>query len=294
MNVQIDFSVIIPHRDSIGSLPKLFSSIPISDNIEILLVDNSLTPISRADINTDRKYSLLYSDPIRGAGGARNIGIENARGKWFIFADSDDYFEKNAFDYFYSNIDASADIIYYCLRGVVLETGLYSTRGSATTNLVKNYLSNPKNELILRVRNFSPCGKMIKSSLIHKLNARYDEVIAGNDAYFSLVIGLNSKEIQASGQVVYVVTESASSLTARQDFDVIKSRYQTTLKCNNYLKQHNLGFLQSPVTFYLKESFKFGPKSVFVFLYLLCKAKQNPFTGILNKLTHMYHGINKA
>ena len=39
----IDISVIIPHRNSIKTLDRLFDSIPVSDRIEIILVDNSPT-----------------------------------------------------------------------------------------------------------------------------------------------------------------------------------------------------------------------------------------------------------
>ena len=91
-----DFSIIIPHRDSVQYLPKLFSSIPDSDGIEIIIVDNSPEPISKDSIGVDREFQLLYSSPSRGAGGARNVGVENAHGKWLLFLDADDYFAEGA------------------------------------------------------------------------------------------------------------------------------------------------------------------------------------------------------
>ena len=80
---QIEISVIIPHKDSLDCLPRLLNSIQLSETIEIIVVDNSPIPISRDDIKTDRKYKLLYSDPKRYAGGARNVGLEEATGKFY-------------------------------------------------------------------------------------------------------------------------------------------------------------------------------------------------------------------
>ena len=48
----IDFSIIIPQRKSLDSLPRLFKSIPVSDKIEVLLIDNSPEPISGKDVQT--------------------------------------------------------------------------------------------------------------------------------------------------------------------------------------------------------------------------------------------------
>ena len=101
MNDNFSFSVIIPHRDSVKTLKRLFDTIPCNPDIEIVLVDNSDFPITKEDVNINRDYKLCWADPKRFAGGARNVGIENAHGKWLVFADADDYFTPNAFDDFY-------------------------------------------------------------------------------------------------------------------------------------------------------------------------------------------------
>ena len=46
-----DISLIIPHRDSVGLLKKLFDSIPLRDSIEIILVDNSPNKISKSEVD---------------------------------------------------------------------------------------------------------------------------------------------------------------------------------------------------------------------------------------------------
>lgn len=279
MSCTKDISIIIPHRNSIHFLPKLFSSIPVSDKIEILLVDNTPQPIIKDDIGIIREYKLLYSDPARGAGGARNVGIENATGKWLIFADADDYFEEGAFDIFYQYLNAEEDVIYFSMRGVRLDNGAYSTRGSSIANLVQNYVDGKIAETNIRVYYFSPCAKLVRHSLVKKFNLSYDEVPAGNDSFFALTIGYYAQAIKVVNQVVYIVTESGNSLTARKSLEIVKSRFKTTLKCNFFLKKHRWGKYQLSVMYYLYTSFSYGIKSGLDFIILLLRYKQNPFIG---------------
>ena len=90
------FSLIIPQRNALTTLPRLFNSVPEREDVEIILVDNSPEPITKEQVGIDRNYQLLWSSPTRFAGGARNEGIDHAKGEWLIFSDADDYFALGA------------------------------------------------------------------------------------------------------------------------------------------------------------------------------------------------------
>ena len=81
------FSVIIPHRNSLQTLAKAINSVPESNTIEVIVVDNSAKPIKEKDIANDvnRKFELCYSSPLKGAGHARNVGIQHAHGDYLVF-----------------------------------------------------------------------------------------------------------------------------------------------------------------------------------------------------------------
>ena len=213
------FSIIIPHRNSVQYLPKLFSSIPISDKIEIIIVDNSQIPSTNENIGINREYTLLYSEPSRGAGGARNVGIENAKGKWFVFADADDYFTDDAFDIFSQYIDSTSDIIYFGATGIYVDTGEYSDRGERYTKLVRDYINGRISENCIKTHFSTPWSKMVKADLVNENNIRYDEVVAANDAYFSTLTGYYAKKITAIDKITYVATVSKGSLTKRKDYN---------------------------------------------------------------------------
>ena len=127
MNSKIIFSVIIPHRNSIDTLQRLFDSIPDRDDVEIIVVDNS--PVKIKPIKCNRNVTLLYSEPNRGAGGARNVGIDYSHGEWLLFADADDFYTPDAFDTFFSHITDDVDIVYSEMGGMYEETKLPAKRG---------------------------------------------------------------------------------------------------------------------------------------------------------------------
>lgn len=275
-NNTVDFSVIIPQRNSIDTLPRLFNSIPVSDRIEIIVVDNTPTPVTKEDIGINREYKLLWSDPSRHAGGARNVGLETATGKWLVFADADDYFAEGAFDKLYAFINSKADVIYFKMTGIYPETGEYSSRGEAYSLLVTNYL-NDGNEKPLRLKYISPCGKMVRCEFINKKNIRYDEVRASNDAMFATMIGFYAETIEAVDFELYVATVSKGSLTNRRDFEVIHSRYLVALRRNQFLKQHGVTNYQSMVIHFLYQSRMYGFSKLLMMLKEAWKYKQNIF-----------------
>jgi glycosyltransferase involved in cell wall biosynthesis len=278
-NYQFDFSIIIPHKDSLEFLSKLLSTIPNSEKIEIIVVDNSPIPIKREEVNSDKHLRLLYSSPERGAGGARNVGIENAHGKWLLFADADDYFTDNAFETFYSQFNSDAELIFFCVDGTYLDSGEHSDRGDSYTQMVKDFLNGKISEMDIRLNFPTPWAKMIRHELVDRHHLRYDEVPVNNDDYFSLLIGYYATKIAAVDKITYIATVSRGSLTQRRDYEAIKSRFLVILRHNQFLKKHNLSQHQKSIMFTLFQARSFGIKKMLEFISLLIKYKQNPFIG---------------
>ena len=274
-----DFSIIIPHRDSLQFLPKLFNTLPNSEKVEVILIDNSDKPINKEDVLTDKQFKLLHSSPKRGAGGARNEGIDHANGKWLIFIDADDFLPEDAFETFYKYVNSDAEVIYFGMDGIYADTGERSDRGDVYTQLVKDYLSGRKSEMDLRLGFASPCSKMVRRELVDRHQIRFDEVVASNDVYFSLLTGYYANKIDAVDKITYIASVSRGSLTRRRDLSVIQSRFEVNLRRNKFLKEHNLSQYQASVMFFLFNARHYGYKSFMTFVKLLVHYKQNPFIG---------------
>lgn len=280
MNNKIVFSVIIPHRDSTVLLSKLLNTIPRSDTIEVIVVDNSIMPIKRGQVDTNREFTLLYSSPERGAGGARNVGCGSAKGKWLIFADADDYFEVNAFDVMNSFATSGADIVYSCARGVFVDTGKESNRGDVYTSLVRGYIVGDVSEEQLRLGIAVPWCKMVKRDLVERYNIKFDEVVASNDIYFSMLIGYYASSIEATDKITYVVTVSKGTLSKRRDYNVMFSRFCVSLRYNRFMKDHGHTTMQKSIMNLFLASSRFGLKCLLKNIGLLIRYRQNPFIGV--------------
>lgn len=280
---KVEFSVIIPvWRGAIGTLPRLFESIPEQDNVEIIVIDNSKEPISREDIKSERNILLLHSSYDRHAGGSRNDGMAVAQGKWLVFADADDYFAPGAFEVFEQYNNSDADIIYFCADGIYPETGERSEQADLYTNLVQSYLKDSSSEWGLRLSYHVPWAKMVRRSFVEEYKIKFDEVVANNDDYFSLLSGYYAKKIEAVNKVVYLYAVSQGSLMRRRNYEVMRTRYEVILRCNQFKKQHGLGKYQGSVMYFLAESRHYGVRAMWEFLKMLFKYHQNPFIGIKN------------
>ncbi len=275
-----DFSIIVPvWRGAIKFLPKLFESIPEKEGIEIIVVDNSKEPVRREEIKSDREIVFLHSAPERHAGGSRNDGMAIAKGKWLLFADSDDFYMHDAFEIYYSMIDSDAEIVYTGMGGVYEDTGEHSDRGDVYAKMVHDYLDGDISEMKLRLQFSSPCCKMVSHDLVNRYNLRYDEVIACNDMYFSLLTGYYAKSIKAVDRVTYIATVNRGSLTRRKDFAVSFSRFHVSLRYNLFLRKHGLSSYQKSIMLRYKETCSHGLKAIGKATILLFKYRQNPLVG---------------
>lgn len=93
------FSVIIPNYNSEKWIDKLLYSIleQTYTDYEVIIVDDMSTDNSVAKIKeyTDNRINLIELTQKRWNGGTRNVGVENAKGEYILFADCDDWFVDN-------------------------------------------------------------------------------------------------------------------------------------------------------------------------------------------------------
>lgn len=278
----IDYSIIIPQKNSLKTLPRLFDSIPNDSKIEVIICDNSEIPISKDVININRDYKLVHADPKRYAGGARNEGLKVATGKWLLFADADDFYTPEAFSLFDKYVNSDYDLVYFKMGGVYEDTMEPSDRGKLYSEKIDAYMKGVITERYLKVHFDTPTCKMIKKTLVEQHEIKFDEVIAGNDSYFSMLVGFYSEKFTANNGTVYIATTGRGSLTRRRNINVTESRYFVRLRKNKFLREHGMGDLQSSVMVHLVESAHYGIKTFMRFLKNAIKYRQNIFLGYKN------------
>lgn len=263
-----NYSVIIPHFTKKGTemLCRAISSVPIRDDIEVIVVDNSLVPIPSGLFEKNKMVSIYYSDNKRGAGGARNVGLTKAKGNWLLFMDADDFFTENAFKHFDRYKESEYDIIFFRPTSCDSDTYKLSDRHYAVCAEIDNYLKTG-DEYGIRCRDFNvPWSKMIRREMVEANNIRFEEVPASNDVMFSLETGLAAKKITASTDIVYCVTKTEGSITNTVSLRNLESAFEVKIRKNRMLKEN--GFpRECSVANTIRKSAGYGIKTFLAFFW---------------------------
>jgi len=236
------YSVIIPHYNCEDGLERLLKSIPNKDTIEVIVVDDrSSTELFKDVINKSHLVNIsgYINEGVKGAGAARNIGLEKAKGEFLVFADSDDFFTENAFNVIDNVINSSKEVhdVYFFNVTSQSSSGDVGYRHVKNSNLVLDYINKKgsfHNER-LRFTHNVPWGKVFRHSLIKENIILFDETIIANDGMFSLKAGKAAISIEASDDVIYCVTQTNESLTAKKNVSNYRVRLEVFVRYYSYL-----------------------------------------------------------
>jgi glycosyltransferase involved in cell wall biosynthesis len=240
------FSIIIAHYDIPDLLMRCLKSIPVLEDIQVIVVDDN-SPDADTYLERYPELSRPYLEFIRapkngGAGYARNIGLDHAKGKWQLFADADDFFMDNMHDIISTHAESDADVIYFRKQAVYSDDiNRKSTRSGYLDRIMDIYLKTG-DELPVRTRHHVPWGKMIKKSLIENHRIRFEEIKYSNDILFSVHVGCFANKIEAIDTVLYVVTSREGSLHSGSctKTDELKIRAGAAFRYDSFLFQHNM------------------------------------------------------
>ena len=250
------YSIIIPHKGIPDLLMRCLRSIPVSEDIQVIVVDDNSVG---ADTYLER-YSELsrpYLEFVRttkggGAGYARNVGLEHAKGK--LFADADDFFVEDMHDIISSYVDSEADVIYFKNKAVLSENiNIESNRCSWMNRKIDQCLKDG-DEWPVRFKLFVPWAKMVKRDLVIKYNIRFDEVVYSADVYFSMLVGYHADIIKVTNMILYVVTFRPKSLSAEfcTKPGELKTRAEVFFREEKFLIMHNICRVRSMRPFFIQ------------------------------------------
>ncbi len=268
----ITYTFIIPHHNCPELLDRCLSSIPQRDDIQIIVVDDN-SDADKKPIECGRpevEYIYIDKETSKGAGRARNIGMSNAKGKWLLFPDSDDYYNKDFINVLDLYKDIDLDVLYFNFTFIDGESGeiLPKTRIQKTIDV---YDQSKEKEDIIRYKNNSPWSKMLSRDFVNKIEAYYEECPNGNDILFSLWIGYEAKKIAINGECLYNYIKVPNSLgTKQQSPQDLMCRLTHIVKhnaYNNYLKHKEWN--TDPLKFTVSQIYRNRFKDSIAFLKVL-------------------------
>ena len=239
------FSIIIPHYNIPDLLMRCLKSIPVSEDIQVIVVDDN-SPDADTYLERYPELSRPYLEFVRttkggGAGYARNIGLDHAKGKWLLFADADDFYVDNMYEIITSYACSKADVIYFKKKSVLSEDITKSVDRSDYINRIIDRYFETSDEKPIRANIIVPWAKMIRMSIVKESGLRFEETKYSNDQYFIVFIGCHARKIEVSCEVLYIVTRRQESLTSSfcQKKGELEIRADVCFRVTKLLRQYD-------------------------------------------------------
>ena len=235
--MKVNYTIIIPYFNSPYLLKRCLKSIPLKNDLQIIVVDDC-SPISEAYSEIVSDYSKLgvefyQTDKNSGAGCARNIGLKQAKGKWLIFSDSDDYFNPCFEDMLNNYVDSDYDVVYFNASSQDSETCINTKRSCYINSWIDGYLEEPLSfDYHLRYLFGEPWGKMINHNLVQEHDIKFEETIIHNDTQFSYQVGFYANKIFADKHAIYCITDRENSVSKTVSVERLLTR--TKVFCKKY------------------------------------------------------------
>lgn len=283
-------SIIIPTRNNEEHIGKAILSCleNETDDYEIIIIndassDKTLDQINQATKNIRQSTSVINIMSNIGLGPSRNIGISNAKGRYLMFLDGDDWFEPKALDRVIRNLqDTPVDVLMFNHQRVWDDGRIIPNIPNRYVDL-DNYaqdISEPKVRKKI-IRNIhSSCNKAYSIEFVKKNNISFP---AGfyEDAFWSIVNVVLSNKITYAPDIIFNYRQRAGSITRKIDnrhFDIFKQYKQVMSFLKNNIKYDLL---------YGDEIYEYAETQILGILntgYRIAKHQENEYIATANKI----------
>lgn len=228
-------SVIIPIYNIEKYLTRSIDSIVNQrySNLEIICVDDGSTDHSLEIIQSLAKRDSrirIIKQKNQGAGVARNNGLRYATGKYVIFLDADDYFDRNLIKKLVEHADYMQSEVCICKAFAVQENGKKVEMNYSNT-IFKRY----KNKVfsaqdiapnILTSFSVEPWNKLYRRDFLLQLGVQFQALRKTNDLYFTSVTLINAKKIAVVDEkLVYYRTNNRQKIISYFDKKLLNFSY---------------------------------------------------------------------
>jgi glycosyltransferase involved in cell wall biosynthesis len=201
----INYSFIIPHFNIPDLLRRCIKSIPQRDDVQIIVVDDN-SPNSEEYVSTipelsNKNVEFYITKAGKGAGHARNVGLQHAVGKWLIFADSDDFFVEDISSILDEYLNDENDVLFFN----IFSCDCYdiNRRYPSKKDPFFALYESTGNDMCFRVGCSDPWGKIIKRKFVVENNITFQETRAHNDLLFSVMTGVKARTVGIVNRPMY-------------------------------------------------------------------------------------------
>lgn len=197
-------------------------------NLEILLINDgssdSSGEICDEFAKKDGRVSVIHQEN-RGVSVARNVGLENVRGDWFCFVDSDDEIGRNYISEFMTTLSTfpHADLVIHGIR--ILDTSTKLEKKVFPRGSLRLFQLSVQNDLLKDIPILcmaSPISKLFNTAIIRKNKISFDERVSIGEDYLFVLDYIKSAQTVASdprSSYIYYRRPSGSLSTTYNSFE---------------------------------------------------------------------------
>ena len=234
-----NYSFIVPHHNFPELLNRCIDNIPQREDIEIIVIDDNSTSDKKPQINrSDVRIIYIDAEHTKGAGRARNYGLKEAKGKWIVFADCDDFYVPGFMEVLDMYKDEDVEVVYYDATAadtVTLEPMPELLRRH--NKYFSDYDGSDMARDTIKFRLHSPWWKMVRRDFIEKYHIQFEECPKGNDVLFSYQVGYFAKKMAVEKEQLYVYTYNKKGITnGKKSKKINLEVLRNILKMNEFFK----------------------------------------------------------
>ena len=224
-------SIIVPVYNMMagGKLENCLNSLINQDvqHMEIIAVDDkstddSLNLLEQFSQKYGERFITIASPENKRQGGAKNLGLERAKGEWIGFIDSDDWVSADMFSKLLKKAEETgADIVgcdYLLTEEIGKEEGIVEVNNTCEQTGIlgdeqyKALILNPGSMVI----------KIYKRTLFTEHSIRFPEKIRYEDVYFAFLAIEKSEKYEYMDIIYYLCNNREDSSTTKYSLEQVK------------------------------------------------------------------------
>ncbi|MBM6704983.1 glycosyltransferase, partial [Sutterella massiliensis] len=208
-------SVIIPafncEKTIAACVNSLLSRKTLNKEIEIIIVDDGSTDNTRTvaeDLKKQHKHVKVLAQENKGAGAARNLGIEHAEGEYLWFIDGDDVVNENSINVIsYELSRYKPQILVFNYKLFDESKNSYIANSNRDTNIYKSIPTGKTFDInqfpeLLEAISY-PWNKVYETSFVKEKKLAFSETIVNNDIFFNVASLSCAKRIVKIDDALY-------------------------------------------------------------------------------------------
>ena len=235
----INYSIIIPHKNIPYLLRRCLNSIPRREDVQVIVVDDNSNPeivnFNCFPGSDEPCVEVYFTKKGKGAGYARNVGLEHATGKWILFADADDFFCPCMLEKLDRYKDLDTEVVIFEWQ-VVTDMLKPSKRGPIPFEITEAAMKGEMSPSLYLSAIGMSWVKMVSHNFLTSHGICFEESIIYNDILYSKMLAVYANRITLAKEVLYTFVNRPTSLGKNLNGYALRSRYDVIKQVNNWLR----------------------------------------------------------